>query len=801
MVYRIPGKSVSQYTEADWGAWVDSTWGPGQTAAEQLNIFDAFYDSVDTRWAGFPNLGLNWDSLRSVYRPQIGSGLSRGRFYSLMSRMWLALTEIHSGIFDLNVDTVFGTTAFRYRRGIPLLLTGNTDTLSVFGAAVTPLPDSSNLVYRAIPGNPLGFVPGDVVLGYNGIAWKTMYRSLLDAGVPVDLYYSWTGSSPESKIYDILSGVTRNWGMFDTVDVVKYATGDTVHLPTAPLETFTQKLWATDQVPVPGVPLPNPGPNAGSVTYGIVQGTNIGYIYQWDWGNIHSEGSFRDAITALCRTSKVEGLIIDFRRNTGGNPAYANKGLAQLFSFDPSPNLIQARRTSTSDHMGFSLEEFSASHFGQPWEFTPSATPYDRPIAVLIGPGCLSAGDHNAQRLRYHPMSRFFGKPTDGAFAAGEWCSASLPGGWGFSMPASIMYSKIPGEGYLIHKGVQPDEAVWLTRNGVATGEDDVVKRAIAWITTLAYAHDAAVNKYVVRKTGDTVIVTTKIYNPLGHSLDVSAILERSDRITVDSVLFMNDGLHGDGAAGDSIWGASLRTPSGEGSFGIAVRTDDRTAGTFRRYPNVRTVTSAGPIIAGYEFSTADSLAAPGKTLNYWIRLTNAGTTEALPLITAKLRCLDATVIVQNVDLVYGTIAAGQSALSSVFVRVRYPSRPGNYPVDFAVDIYSNSVLLWTSTFTDLVTGISDEPGSMPTAYALEQNYPNPFNPVTTIRFDLPRSSEVRLNVYDVLGREVALLVNGKKEAGHHEVTFDAAGVSSGVYLYRLTADGFVQTRKLLVLR
>jgi hypothetical protein len=81
----------------------------------------------------------------------------------------------------------------------------------------------------------------------------------------------------------------------------------------------------------------------------------------------------------------------------------------------------------------------------------------------------------------------------------------------------------------------------------------------------------------------------------------------------------------------------------------------------------------------------------------------------------------------------------------------------------------------------------------------LEQNYPNPFNPTTSIRYELPRSSVVRLIVFDMLGREVSVLVNEKENPGVHEVRFDAAGLSSGVYFYRLTAGSFTQTRKLIL--
>ena len=83
----------------------------------------------------------------------------------------------------------------------------------------------------------------------------------------------------------------------------------------------------------------------------------------------------------------------------------------------------------------------------------------------------------------------------------------------------------------------------------------------------------------------------------------------------------------------------------------------------------------------------------------------------------------------------------------------------------------------------------------------LAQNYPNPFNPTTTIQYSMPRRAAVTLIVYNTLGQQVAVLVNGSEGAGYHEVKFDGSGLASGVYFYRLQAGNFVQTKELLLLR
>jgi hypothetical protein len=101
----------------------------------------------------------------------------------------------------------------------------------------------------------------------------------------------------------------------------------------------------------------------------------------------------------------------------------------------------------------------------------------------------------------------------------------------------------------------------------------------------------------------------------------------------------------------------------------------------------------------------------------------------------------------------------------------------------------------------DVASLEAESSSELPREVRLLQNYPNPFNPTTVIRFELPSASEARLTVFDLLGREVAVLVKEARGPGSHEVQFDAAGLPSGLYLYRLTAGSVVQTRKMLAIK
>ena len=124
--------------------------------------------------------------------------------------------------------------------------------------------------------------------------------------------------------------------------------------------------------------------------------------------------------------------------------------------------------------------------------------------------------------------------------------------------------------------------------------------------------------------------------------------------------------------------------------------------------------------------------------------------------------------------------------------QMQYPLAPGEYHIFTTVQLPA----------PDMVTGVngSDE-NNIPKSFSLNQNYPNPFNPSTFISYQLPTNSHVTLKVYDILGREVASLVNDDKTAGTYKVSFDASRLSSGVYFYRLDAGTYSQTKKLVLLK
>ncbi|MFA6232685.1 MAG: S41 family peptidase [Bacteroidota bacterium] len=461
-------KRRGRYTANDWAELIDQTWGPGLPTEEKLRIFDLFWSTIDKSFACFNDVVVDWDSLRAAFRPEIEAGVSRGRFAAIMKHLAMSLKESHTVVRDKVVEKSFSSMA----RGIPLLYVGTWGYQSQFGAGLTPLPDSSLLVYQAVSNHPLNLVPGDIVLGYDGVPWKRLYKELIDAQFPI--VGTWWGSSDRAFTHSWLVGAGMNWYLFDTLDVIKYASGDTLHLSTDPMVGRSSYIFCTEQMDIPGVPKPE---YAGGkyVSYGIIEGSRIGYIYGWGWSD-NAETEFYEAVRALMFDHETDGMIIDFRMNYGGNMFLSNKGLALLFNTTVR-TIDWAIRCNTVDRLLMCPKNYPEYYdiVGDP------ATYYDKPIAMLTGPGAISSGDQVALRMTFHPRVRVFGKPTTAAFNApttldlgdAEWSCRYAP--------SDAYLVSNPGQ-QLTHVGFPVDEDVWLTPDDVAKGFDTVVESAIAWI-------------------------------------------------------------------------------------------------------------------------------------------------------------------------------------------------------------------------------------------------------------------------------------------------------------------------------
>jgi len=371
---------------------------------------------------------------------------------------------------------------------------------------------------------------------------------------------------------------------------------------------------------------------------------------------------------------------------------------------------------------------------------------------------------------------------ADGYSGAGvEWCEEDID------------ITGLAGQNMLLRLRFSSDEVI----NYDGWYVDDITVRSYS-IPGLAYAHDAR----VARQGVDTLRITARVENPLSHTLKVVGTINSGSGMFIDSVFLMDDGLHGDSAFADGLWGYRY-VPKRDDTLRVSIRTDDLTAGTSKLLPDVAT----------YLFTRVALIVVDTRAID-------------LGLISMTTARYDTSFLVRNIGYAADSLRVSLDPVNvipdtavSVFPRilalapgdsqkVTFGIRPGLLSASYyfaQVTVESKSAYGQTKfeknyQFQVVISSISNLAG-IPTVVELGQNYPNPFNPSTTIRYGLPIRSPVRLTVYNTLGQQVAQLVNGDVEAGYHEVQFDGSKLASGLYFYRIQAGTFVETRKLLLVR
>ena len=209
---------------------------------------------------------------------------------------------------------------------------------------------------------------------------------------------------------------------------------------------------------------------------------------------------------------------------------------------------------------------------------------------------------------------------------------------------------------------------------------------------------------------------------------------------------------------------------------------------------------------------------AAGGSFQYDIEVTNNGTSSADVDIWIEIAGTGGS---RTIGPISRTIAAGGSISRTLTQTVpgglaagtyTQTGSVGSYPTADASDSFTwekaaakaagaVAVSEWADDLEALGAGNDAPEADLPAVFTLDQNYPNPFNPTTMIAFTLPEAGEVTLRVFNALGREVATLAEGFREAGAHQVRFDATDLSAGIYVYVLQSEGFRQTRRMVLLK
>ena len=658
---------------------------------------------------------------------------------------------------------------------------GSYISIEHFGAVTTILPDSTTLVLRVTPNHPLNLEPGDIILGYEGIPWKVLVKELLGAGLPM---IATTGGCKTADTYLNLFGVGLNWHLFSTIDILKHSTGNIQHLSVLPMLNLNiPRMANNEQMPIPNIPFPNvlPYPFVSDTvaTYGILENTNIGYIYLAK----EAEQSTADAqfFTAVNALRNTDALIIDMRLNFGG----------WAFFYNAFEILFNEYILTIEDSYRCNTTTFNLCPLGNANVFQINAKRpdvFDRPIAVLLGPTCVSMGDVTAHRLRYHPMVKFFGASPNASMGDNKFYT--LPG-WFILYSIGDMFHSSQPEVYLNRREFPIDFPIWHNLNDVIQGKDAVVEKALWWINNVVYPHNLTSDKAYYYPIADTARFSTIIENSNSHQLSAKAYIKTVSGTMIDSVNFVKQTM----SSTSELWKANFILPSGEEFYKISATVFDENESTSFAGPNSSRFTTAGPV-------KLDSISIKKSFSLYNARpyIRNLGDTAAINNVTVKLTSNDLWITnLTSGPFSYPKLTPGVTFGSTANYSFRLIDSlfPGYY--NFKVEIMWEGLHCWTDSIR-VVTSIEDEV-QQPITFKLEQNFPNPFNPSTKINWQMPARNQVTLKVYDVLGNEISTLVNEEKEAGTHVVEWNAVNLPSGVYFYQLKAGEFIQTKKMILLR
>lgn len=293
--------------------------------------------------------------------------------------------------------------------------------------------------------------------------------------------------------------------------------------------------------------------------------------------------------------------------------------------------------------------------------------------------------------------------------------------------------------------------------------------------------------------------------------LDIFAEIKELQGTHETSLQLYDDGSHGDGLAGDSVFANTYDMMGIEGHFSVSMQAQSGTD-TIINYPSEEQLINVGPIVydSHDQLYPYNDVIGPGDAVYFDVYIRNTGEFGTACGVVVEISSTDtmSTFIGGRTSSAYPDILPGetQAPLNNFAVQVN-ENAPVGTPIYF--DLELSCVGHFVSEETVLLIGhvaVDDEVLNLPEYPTLQQNYPNPFNPTTTIKYGLPEASEVSLVIYDILGNQIQTLETGNCEAGWHEVlwlgdTDNGYTVSTGIYFARITVGGFSETIKMLHLK
>jgi len=328
---------------------------------------------------------------------------------------------------------------------------------------------------------------------------------------------------------------------------------------------------------------------------------------------------------------------------------------------------------------------------------------------------------------------------------------------------------------------------------------------------------------YKVTPEGSVSVFATEFQTPSGNYIDSEGNLYQSnyrDQVNPTALTTI-----------DKITPAGVKTVSATGMNGPVGITIDSLGNLFVAMCNINSVYKITPGGVVTTFVTGNLFACPnGITFdddgNLYVcnfgdgrvlKITPGGTISILATLpganNGHLDYVDGFLFVaaRSANQIYKISLTGEVTLFAGTGQQAVkdgPALQASFSLPNAVTFSPNANAFYTNGSGGVIrkiqleaTGISELNELNPSSFSLEQNYPNPFNPSTTINYSVPELNFVTLKVFDVLGKEVAILVNEEKPTGSYEVDFNAIGLPSGIYFYKLQSGSFVETKKMVLMK
>ncbi len=304
----------------------------------------------------------------------------------------------------------------------------------------------------------------------------------------------------------------------------------------------------------------------------------------------------------------------------------------------------------------------------------------------------------------------------------------------------------------------------------------------------------------------DNITVTSVISNPEEHTVTVNALIKDEDNNIVATIEMYDNGENGDGEPNDGVWGNLIDVSTFSGTYSVNIEIENTVSEETTYYGGQSWLTDLGPVELDHVVSSTGDVINPGDMPGLMFYFRNDSETETLTNMHAEI-LFDSEyitfLVVNSQD--YEDMAPGAvvSLPADVFVGISADC-PDQTDIVADVLISSEGRVLWETTYTLHIGAVSvegSEEVNIPESFDLIGCYPNPFNPTTSVEISVPYTSNVAVNVYDIMGRRVTNLCNTNLNAGSHSLVWDASQNAAGIYFVSLSAPCFQKVQKVTLLK